>query len=63
VQTNDTVNYWLIASNAAGSATSSVVNLTVVLPVVITQQPSNQTLAVGSMFGLNTAVTGSGPFG
>ena len=63
VQTNDAVNYWLVASNAAGIATSSVVNLTVVLPVVITQQPSSQTNAVGSTFALIVAAGGSGPFG
>jgi len=63
VQTNDAVNYWFVASNAAGSATSSVVNLTVVLPVIITQQPSNQIVAVGSMLALSTAANGSGPFG
>ena len=62
-QTNDAISYWLVASNAAGMATSSVVNLTVVLPVIITQQPSNQTVAVGSMFALTTAADGSGPLG
>ncbi|HEX7577315.1 MAG TPA: immunoglobulin domain-containing protein, partial [Verrucomicrobiae bacterium] len=63
VQTNDAIGYWLVASNTAGSATSSVVSLTVVLPMVITQQPSNQTLAVGSMLALTTAAEGSEPFG
>lgn len=63
VQTNDAVSYWLVASNAAGMATSSVVNLSVLLPVAITQQPSNQVLAVGSTFVLTTAASGSGPLG
>jgi alpha-tubulin suppressor-like RCC1 family protein len=63
VQTSDGINYWLVASNAAGMATSSVVNLTVELPAVITQQPSNQTVAVGSMVALTTVADGSEPFG
>jgi alpha-tubulin suppressor-like RCC1 family protein len=63
VLTNDAINYWLVASNAAGVATSSVVNLTVVLPVVIAQSPSGVTNAVGSTFVLTVAATGSGPLG
>jgi alpha-tubulin suppressor-like RCC1 family protein len=63
VQTNDAINYWLVASNAASSATSSVVHLTVVFPVFITQQPSNETNAAGSTFALTVAADGSGPFG
>jgi hypothetical protein len=62
-QTNNTGSYYVIATNAYGAATSSIANLTVVLPVVITQQPTNQTLAVGSNFVLSVAVDGSGPFG
>ena len=63
VQPSDAVNYWLVASNVAGIATSSVVNLAVVVPVSITQQPSNQTVAVGSMIALSAAAAGSGPLG
>jgi alpha-tubulin suppressor-like RCC1 family protein len=63
VQINDAINYWLVASNAAASVTSSVVRLTVVFPVVITLQPSNRTVAAGSMVALNTAADGTGPFG
>jgi len=62
-QTNDAGGYFVIATNAYGAATSSIANLSILLPVVIAQQPSNQTWAVGSTFALNVAADGTGPFG
>jgi alpha-tubulin suppressor-like RCC1 family protein len=62
-QTNDVGGYYVIATNAYGAATSSIANLSIVLPVVITQQPSNQLVAIGSNFVLSFGADGTGPFG
>ncbi|EEF60886.1 immunoglobulin domain-containing protein [Pedosphaera parvula] len=62
-QTNDAGNYFVIATNAYGAATSSIANLSIVMPVVITQQPSNQIVAVGSNFALSVTANGTGPLG
>jgi alpha-tubulin suppressor-like RCC1 family protein len=62
-QTNDIGGYFIVATNAYGAATSAVANLTVWLPVSITQQPSNQTVAVAAMPMLTVTAGGSGPLG
>ncbi|VGO16683.1 Bacillopeptidase F [Pontiella desulfatans] len=46
--TNDSGFYSVVVSNAYGSVTSSVAEITVVPPPVITQQPQSQTMLVGS---------------
>ena len=61
-QTNDAGGYFVVATNAYGAATSSIANLSIVLPVVIIQQPSNQVLGAGSNFVLNVEADGTGPF-
>ena len=48
VQVNQAGAYEIVASNAAGSATSAVAQLTVLVPPVINSQPANQSVAVGS---------------
>jgi hypothetical protein len=47
-QTNDAGNYWLVASNSSGSATSTVATLTVLVPSYISAQPTNQTVPLGT---------------
>lgn len=46
--TNNSGNYFIIASNAYGKATSSVANLVVYTPVNITSQPANQYVPLGA---------------
>jgi hypothetical protein len=48
LQTNDMAGYFVIATNAGGSITSSIANLTVIVPPNIVQQPSDQAVTVGS---------------
>src|SRR5262249_17364784 len=43
-QTTDTGNYYAIATNIAGAATSSVATVTVLMPPAITKQPSSQSM-------------------
>jgi hypothetical protein len=57
--------YFLVASNANGSATSAVAYVAIVQqPGVpsITQQPQSQTVSVGGTASFSVVVTGAGPF-
>jgi hypothetical protein len=58
---NDMGNYIVIVTNAWGSITSSVATLTVVSPLVITQQPTNQVVAVGSTASFSITASGTPP--
>jgi hypothetical protein len=61
--TNDAGNYTIVIANAWGSVTSSVANLTVVSPPMITGQPQSLTIANGSPTGFGVAASGSPPLG
>lgn len=50
VQLVDAGEYYLVVTNHGGAVTSAVANLVVVSPPQITQQPSAQTVAIGSSF-------------
>jgi hypothetical protein len=54
-------NYQVIVSNPSGSVTSSIVQLTVDVPPVITSQPASQTVAEGGTLVLNVGVQGTPP--
>jgi sugar lactone lactonase YvrE len=56
-------NYTVVVTSLSDSVTSSVANLTVTAPGIITSQPANQVVAVGSSPSFTVAVAGSGPFG
>jgi len=58
VSTNAAGNYQVIVSNIAGSATSSVAALTVVMPPVIASQPTNQTTTMGNNVRLSVTAYG-----
>jgi len=58
----DAGNYTVLITNAAGSATSQVAALTVVFPVSVTTQPTDQTAFFGNSATFSVAVRGSGPF-
>ena len=58
-------SYYLVASNASGTATSEVAYVAIVQPLVvtsITQQPQSQTVIIGGTASFSVAVTGTGPF-
>jgi hypothetical protein len=55
-------DYAVVITNVAGSATSSVASLTVLVPPAITTQPSNQMAIVGTGAGFTVTATGTTPF-
>jgi hypothetical protein len=65
VQTNDAGNYWCLITTTAGAATSTVAQLEVAEPVVITNQPAGQlqcqTTIEGSQVTLCVGVSGTRP--
>ena len=64
VQTNQSGNYDVIVANAAGSVTSAVAVLTVIIsgtPPAITQQPQSQSVAAGANVQLSVVATGTAP--
>jgi sugar lactone lactonase YvrE len=61
VNTNNAGNYSVVISNAAGSVTSSVAVLTIVLPPSITSQPTNQAVYPGGNTTFSVAALGSPP--
>jgi ATP-dependent protease HslVU (ClpYQ) peptidase subunit len=61
-QTTNSGTYTVIVTNLAGSVTSSNAVLTVTnIPPAITVQPTNQTVAVGSLVTLAVTATGTAP--
>lgn len=54
-------NYSVMVSNRGGALTSSLATLTVITPPVITQQPTNKTVAQGQSATFIVAATGIGP--
>lgn len=63
VTSNHAGGYRVVVSNAAGSVTSAVATLTVLVPPMITVQPADQTVVAGSVVSFNVSVTGTAPFG
>lgn len=61
VQASQAGNYSLVATNSAGAITSAVAQLTVLMPPSITSQPTNQTVAAGSIVNFQVTATGSSP--
>ena len=61
ITTNDTGNYQVVVTNSHGSATSSIVTLTVLVPAMITVQPTNQSVLLNSNVTLMVAATGTSP--
>ncbi len=61
VGTNQTGGYQAVVSNWAGSATSSVATLTVLLPPVITQQPQNVDIIFGNNASFFVGASGQEP--
>jgi hypothetical protein len=61
VQPTNTGNYSVFVSNLAGLAISSNGLLTLLIPVTITTQPANVSVACGSNAVFNVIVTGSAP--
>jgi alpha-tubulin suppressor-like RCC1 family protein len=63
ILTNDAGSYQLVASNLIGVATSSVAILTpIILPPVITQQPANQSVLIGSNVTFTAGIVGTPPY-
>ncbi len=61
IQTSDTGNYFAIATNVGGAATSAVMTVTVLVLPAIAVQPASQTLPQGSNATFTAAVTGDAP--
>jgi regulation of enolase protein 1 (concanavalin A-like superfamily) len=61
VQPNQAGAYRAIVSNSAGSVTSAVAQLTVMVPPTITSQPANQSVPVGGSASFQVAASGSAP--
>ena len=61
VQSTQAGGYVFVASNSAGSATSSVATLTVIVPPSLTQQPVSQTALEGTNVQFSCAATGTAP--
>ena len=61
VQTTNAGNYLVVVTNVAGSVTSSNAVLTVIVPPVITVQPTNQTVFQGSNTTFSVTATGTLP--
>jgi len=61
VQMSDQAGYRMIANNPYGSATSSVANLTVILPPSILTQPQDTNVFVGTTVTFNVSASGGPP--
>lgn len=59
---SDTGSYYFIVTNSVGAATSTVAKLTVLVPPIFTQQPSNQVVVPGSNATFTVVVSGTAPF-
>jgi hypothetical protein len=63
VQPADAGSFTVVVTNSAGSATSAVAVLTVVLPPLITAQPQSLTNVTGAAATFSATATGSPPLG
>ncbi len=63
VQTNDSGNYFVVATNVGGAATSTVAAVTVFIPAAILLSPASQTLLQGSNVNFTAVASGSPPLG
>jgi hypothetical protein len=61
VQTSDAGNYSVVVTNVAGSVTSGVALLTVLVPPAITTQPQSRTNLAGTSAGFSIAASGTAP--
>ena len=59
VQSNDAATYWVVATNAAGAATSTGAVLTVLAPPAVTTQPLSSAVFAGGSVTFMAAATGS----
>lgn len=62
-QTNESGNYFAIATNTGGAATSGVASITVLMSPMIVLQPVSQTVRAGSNVTFTAAATGGAPLG
>ena len=61
VQDVDAAGYAVVITNVVGSVTSSIANLTVIDPPLITTQPANQAVAPGATITFSVTVSGTTP--
>lgn len=61
ITTNQAGGYAVVVTNSAGSVTSAVATLTVLLPPVITTQPQSQSVTVGANVNFSVAASGTSP--
>jgi uncharacterized repeat protein (TIGR01451 family) len=61
VQTNQSGGYCVVITNSAGSITSLLANLTVLVPPSFTLMPTNQTVVLGSNVTFQAGASGSAP--
>jgi uncharacterized repeat protein (TIGR01451 family) len=61
VQTNDAAAYRVVITNSAGTLTSAVANLTVLVPPAILTQPTNRTVVAGTPVSFIAAASGTAP--
>jgi hypothetical protein len=61
IQASDGGNYSVVVTNAYGAATSSLATLTVILPPLITAQPTNTTATWGANTSFSVTATGTLP--
>lgn len=62
-QTNESGNYFAIASNTGGAATSSVASVTILMPPTIVLQPASQIVPADSNVTFTAGATGGAPLG
>lgn len=61
VQAADAGNYWVVVTNVAGTVTSAVATLTVLVPPQITSEPDDITLTAGQNAVFHVSAAGSEP--
>jgi len=62
VDTNNAGSYFVVVANDYGSVTSSVANLSVILPVSIIAEPQDVAVATGTPASFSVVAGGTGPF-
>ena len=61
VQASDAADYRIVVTNVAGAVTSTVAHLYVIVPPVITSQPVDKAVALGTAASFSVSVTGTAP--